>query len=139
METCRLSVYMNFTKYPRTHDKYYTRRCCNRNNNLVKDVCGFSSNRLKSTFSDTEGLPGDFSLLTLPVRTNLSITCLMCASHCFFNLKIRVFGQIFLLTSDYRIHPLSVYECPNCFETDCFNENYYNSHLKNVRTIKTIT
>ena len=92
---------------------------------------------------------------------------------CFFNLKIRVFGQI-LLTSGYRIHtPMSHCDNKTVFasyhknkifvrehqalkslgvrvdvnskqQNDCFivlsleNENYSNSHLKNVRTIKTM-
>ena len=32
--------------------------------------------------------------------------------HCFLNLQIRVFSQVFLLTNGYRIHPFSVYERP---------------------------
>ena len=43
--------------------------------NLVKGVWEFCSSRLKSstTSSNTEDLPGDFLLSTLPVRTNLLI------------------------------------------------------------------
>ena len=39
------------------------------------------SSKLSTTSSDTEGLPQDFSLLTLPVWTNLFITPLMWASN----------------------------------------------------------
>mgnify|MGYP005985397697 FL=1 len=54
--------------------------------NLVKDVYGFCLSCLKSsaTSSDTESLPGDFPLLTVPVRTSLLITFLMWASNDFF-------------------------------------------------------
>ena len=78
--------------------------CC-RNcwNNLVKDVCGFCSSRLKpsTTSSDTEGRR-KFPF----VRTNLLTISLMWASlffFCFLNVQISVFVQIFLLTSGYRL------------------------------------
>ena len=51
--------------------------------NLVKDICGFCSSHLKSstTTSDTEGLLGDFLLLTLLLRTNILITSLIWACN----------------------------------------------------------
>ena len=68
----------------------------------AEDFCGFCLSHLKSstTFSDNEGLSGDFPF------PNVSLW------RCFMKYEIMVFGQIFLLTSAYRINILFIYGCP---------------------------
>ena len=80
-----------FTILFKSHVHFWTHcsiSCCNRISWLLRKFCQIClrillKSRLKSstTSSDAECLPRDFSLLTLPARTNLLITCLMCTSN----------------------------------------------------------
>ena len=100
MSFCRPFLKMGLTFLLKVHDCW---------DKLVEGVCGFGSSRLKSwrTSSDTEGipgdfplltrlvrwlrlstasshtedLPGDFRLLTLPVRTNILMISIMWVSY----------------------------------------------------------
>ena len=112
---------------------------------FVKDICGFYSSCLKlfTTSSDTEGLPFDLPLLKLPVRTNLLNRSLRWAyNDVSWSIKSRYLATYSCLqaVTEYIHSPLRrVLKTAVLLFWAWINENYCNSHLKNVKTIKTTT
>ena len=120
--------------------------------NVVKDVCRFRSSRLKSstTSSDTKGLPQDFSLWTLPVRTNLLITSLMWPSNdVSWIIKSRCLARYSCLqvVTEYTNSSFTKSHCRTRHNKESvlfywinhFHSLRFLTHLKNVKTRKTPT